>query len=63
MSFASDKNPNQKLPLDENSPLVREWLRTVKPTISEEEMRRRETAGDGISTAELLVRLKDRKKD
>lgn len=46
---------------DENSPLVREWLRTVTPTISEEEMQRRETAGDGITTKELLSRLKDRK--
>jgi hypothetical protein len=46
---------------DENSPLVREWLRTVKPTISDEEMQRRATAGDGITTQELLSRLKDRK--
>jgi hypothetical protein len=45
---------------DEKSPAFREWLRNLDPEISEEEMQRREASGSGITTEELLARLRAR---
>lgn len=43
---------------DERSPAVREWLRTLDHGLSQEEIERRAKSRTGISTAELIKRLR-----
>ncbi len=38
------------------------FVEDLKPGISEEEMRRRAESGDGLTTAEVLARLKSRER-
>jgi len=44
---------------DEKSPAFREWLRSVEPGISDAEFKRREERNEGVSTDELLQRLRE----
>jgi hypothetical protein len=45
---------------DENSP-VRQWLRNVEAELSEAEVQRRISAGNGLTTDEVLAQLRGRK--
>jgi hypothetical protein len=43
---------------DEKSPAFRAWLRSLDHGLSEEEVKRRVNSRDGLSTDEVLVRLR-----
>lgn len=46
---------------DQRSPLFREWLRTVEPGITPEEMQRRiNDRSGGFTTEEVLARLRSK---
>ena len=43
---------------NENSPALREWLRSMEDGLTDEERERRLQQGGGITTSELLARLR-----
>lgn len=46
---------------DEKSPAFRAWLRSLDHGLSDEEVQRRVSSRDGLSTEEVLVRLRGQK--
>jgi len=46
---------------DEKSPAFRAWLRSLDHGLSDEEVQRRVNSRDGLSTEEVLVRLRGQK--